>query len=329
MDPITHCVLGASCAQAPAGPGRAFPAAVLGGVSAMVPDLDSLITSPTDPLLFLEYHRHFTHALPFAPVGALICATALHRWFRVRFGFLQTYLFCLLGYASHGLLDSCTTFGTLLLWPFSDARIAWSNVAVVDPLVTAPIAALVLAAIWRRRALYARVALVWVCGYLLLGVAQGQRAAAAAAALAFDRGHDPVRLESRPALGSTLLWKTIYEYRGRYYVDAIRTGSSTRVYEGRSIAKLDVARDFPWLLPGSQQALDLERFRRLSADLLAVDADAPSTIIDLRYSLVPNEIDSLWTIELDPEADQEVHVSFVASRNTTLEQGSRLLEMTF
>ncbi|MDB2316436.1 metal-dependent hydrolase, partial [Luminiphilus sp.] len=40
----------------------------------------------------------------------------------------QVWLVALVGYATHGLLDACTTYGTMLLWPFSDARIAWSNI---------------------------------------------------------------------------------------------------------------------------------------------------------------------------------------------------------
>lgn len=31
-----------------------------------------------DPLLFLEYHRQFTYALIFIPIGGLICALVLY-----------------------------------------------------------------------------------------------------------------------------------------------------------------------------------------------------------------------------------------------------------
>src|SRR5690606_36976378 len=105
--------------------------------------------------LFMEYHRHFTHSLAFVPVGALVCAALLHRIVRGRLSFGRTYLFCLLGYGSHGLLDACTTSGTQLLWPFSGVRVAWSVVAVFDPLFTAPVLALVLLAAARRRVAWA------------------------------------------------------------------------------------------------------------------------------------------------------------------------------
>lgn len=106
--------------------GAPAQAGLLGLLCGLAPDLDVLISSSTDPLLPLEYHRQFTHSLIFIPVGGLICALVLYLLFaRHRsLSFGATYLYCTLGYATHALLDSCTTYGTLLLWPFSDMRVA-------------------------------------------------------------------------------------------------------------------------------------------------------------------------------------------------------------
>src|SRR5690606_13008368 len=112
------------------------------------------------------YHRHFTHALAFVPLGALVCAAVLHRFVRKRLRFRETYLWCFLGFASHGLLDACTTYGTLLFWPFSDVRVAFGIVAAIDPLFTLPVAALVAAAAWRNRIAYGALAVAWACAYL-------------------------------------------------------------------------------------------------------------------------------------------------------------------
>ena len=43
-------------------------------VASVAPDLDVLIRSSVDPLLFLEFHRQFTHSLVFIPIGAALCA---------------------------------------------------------------------------------------------------------------------------------------------------------------------------------------------------------------------------------------------------------------
>jgi inner membrane protein len=329
MDPVSHAALGAGCAEAPAYAQRLRIAATLGGLAALAPDLDTLITSANDPLLVLEYHRQFTHALVFAPLGALACALLLHGWARRWLIFRHTYRCCLLGYASHGLLDACTSYGTELLWPFSDARIAWSIIPVIDPLLTLPAVALVGVSLYARRARYARIAVGWALAYLAFATMQHWRAESAGLEIARQRGHTPSRLEAKPALGGVLLWKTIYEYDGRYYVDAVRTGLSPTIFPGTSTAKLELRRDFPWLDPASRQAEDIERFRRVSDDFIAVDAAVPDRVVDMRYSMVPNEIAGFWAIVVDPDRPADQHVGFVVTREWAPDQAVRLLDMLF
>jgi inner membrane protein len=333
MDPLSHAVVAASASASvqPAARGSTLPAYLLAaGLAALAPDLDVLIRSSTDPLLTMEYHRQFSHALAFVPFGALACALVVFRAVRRKLGFGQTYLACLAGYATHSLLDAFTTYGTELLWPISDARIAWSTIAVVDFMFTGPIALLVALAVAKRRARYAQLAAGWAALYLAFGALQAARATAAGAALAASRSHAPVRVEAIPALFSSLvLWKIVYEHDGRYYVDAVRTGFVTSSIAGESVAKLDVAHHFPWLDSRDQQAVDIERFRRVSGDLLAVQEDAPNRVVDLRYSLVPNEIAGFWAIVLDSSAAPNAHVGFVATRENTPRDALRLLGILF
>ena len=122
MDPLTQGALGASLAQPFSKSSHILIVGILGFLSGMAPDLDVLIRSKSDPLLFLEFHRQFTHSLIFIPIGGMICASVFHILFakRARLTFKQTYLYCTLGFATHGLLDSCTSYGTQLLWPFTN-----------------------------------------------------------------------------------------------------------------------------------------------------------------------------------------------------------------
>ncbi len=141
MDPMTQGVLGASVPQAISHKKHMVAATLFGAISGMSPDLDSLIRSDIDPLLHLEFHRQFSHSLFFIPIGSLICALVFYyllakRW---EISFKLTYLFCFLGYATHGLLDSCTSYGTQLLWPFSSERFSWNTISIVDPLFTLPL----------------------------------------------------------------------------------------------------------------------------------------------------------------------------------------------
>lgn len=313
MDPISQGVLGVAAAQAASRKPQARRAAFMGLAAGLAPDADVFISSVTDPLLSLQFHRQFTHALAFIPFGALLVALLLHPLAgRHALRFRTTYLFCLAGYATHGLLDACTSYGTQLLWPFSDLRVAWNNISIIDPLFTVPILLLVTLGIWRRSPALARCALLWAVAYLSIGVAQRDRAAAVGYDMAAARGHSVERLSAKPTFGNLLVWKIIYESEGVFFVDAVRVGLGSRHYPGASIVKLDAARDLPWLQPGSQQARDVERFRWFSGDYLALTGN--NTLTDIRYSLVPNEIEGLWGITLNPRAAPHEHVRYASRR---------------
>lgn len=324
MDPISQGTIAAVVPQAAFRWEKMRATALLGCLAGMAPDLDVFISSPDDPLLFLEYHRQFTHALVFIPVGAAIAALLLHWTVRRTLAVRESYLACLLGYATHGFLDACTSYGTQLFWPFTDYRVAWNNVSVVDPAFTVPLLLLAIVAAVRRRRVYAVIGLIWALAYLVLGVVQNQRAEAAGAELAASRGHDPQRLTAKAGFANLLVWKVVYEHDGRFYVDGVRTGAAVTVCPGSDVARLDVSRDLPWLDPATQQARDVERFRWFSDGYVALDPVVPNRVIDMRYSLVPNEIDPLWGIDLDPEGSPSRHVRFVTDRATGAAQGDAL-----
>ncbi|NND00718.1 MAG: metal-dependent hydrolase [Gammaproteobacteria bacterium] len=315
MDPLTQGVLGTSATQVVANHREKLMAGLLGFFSGAAADLDVLIKSVDDPLLALEYHRQFTHALIFIPIGALLCAGLFYGLiFRKKLTFVRTYIFCFAGYSTHALLDACTTYGTQLLWPFSDQRIAWNNVSVVDPLFTVPLMVLVGMAMLKRSHALAVSGVIYVVFYLSLGVFQNSRAENIAGQLAASRGHQPVTLGVKPSFANLIIWKSVYEYRGRFYVDGIRILLNTSVIEGSSTEKLDLARHFPWLKPTSQQARDVERFRWFSNQHLGIDPDNPQRIIDIRYSLIPNRMDGMWGVVLNRDADQGAHVKWTTTR---------------
>ena len=137
MDPITQGTVGAVLPQS-LGKKNLGIVAMLGFLSGMAPDLDIFIRSSTDPLLSLEYHRQFTHSIVFIPFGGLICAVFLYLLFKKisPFNFKKTWLYCTLGYGTHGFIVACTSYGSVLFWPFSDMRISWNNISIIDPLFT-------------------------------------------------------------------------------------------------------------------------------------------------------------------------------------------------
>lgn len=119
----------------------------------------------------------------------------------------------------------------------------------------------------------------------------------------------------------------VYETEHRYYVDAVRIGTSVKTYPGESIAKLNVSQDFPWLDLNSQQAKDIERFRWFSNGYVAQDPADEMRIIDIRYSMVPNQLSTLWSIKLEPSVDSEMHVRYETHRDNAPESRQIFLDM--
>ena len=331
MDPLSQGVLGAAAPKSVAPPEHARIAALFGFLAGMAPDLDVFIRSTADPLLFLEYHRQFTHSLIFIPFGGLLCGWLLYQLFGKRHGLsLQRSVFyCTLGYGTHALLDACTTYGTQLFWPFSDARFAWNTVSVIDPLFTVPILLLMLVSVIRRNAVLARIALAWAITYPVIGMVQRDRAEAIGWELARSRGHEPVQLEAKPSFANLILWKIVYEHNDRYYVDAVRVLTDGKLYPGDSVPKLNLERDFPWLDHQSQQARDIERFRWFSNGYVALEPGHRNRITDIRYSMLPNQVAGLWSIELSMQAGNADHVGYVVARRTSSELLDRFKAMLF
>ncbi|MEZ9470107.1 metal-dependent hydrolase [Vibrio lentus] len=329
MDPLTQGVLGASLSQSVSKKQHLVVAGVLGLLSGLAPDFDAFIRSQSDPLLALEFHRQFTHSLLFIPIGSLICALVLHPLIAKTRGlsFKQSWLYCALGYGTHALLDSCTTYGTQLFWPLTNERFAWNTISIIDPVYTLPILILLVFAIWKRDPWLARVAFLWALIYPTLGMIQRDRAEAVGWQLAQERQHTPIRLEAKPSFANILVWKVVYETEHRYYVDAVRVGTSVKTYPGESIAKLDVSLDFPWLDLNSQQAKDIERFRWFSNGYVAQDPADEMRIIDIRYSMVPNQLSTLWSIKLEPSVDSEMHVRYETHRDNAPESRQIFLDM--
>ena len=139
MDPITQGTVGAAFAQSTANKNNILRIGVIGFIAGLAPDLDVLIRSSNDPILFLEYHRQFSHSLFFIPFGSLVVTLLVFPLVKKSMSLKSVYIPSFLGYATHGLLDACTSYGTQLFWPFSNERVTWNNISIVDPLFTIPI----------------------------------------------------------------------------------------------------------------------------------------------------------------------------------------------
>jgi inner membrane protein len=331
LDPLTQGVIGAALPQSIGNKKSLGIIGILGFLSGLAPDLDVFIRSESDPILFLEFHRQFTHSLIFIPFGGLICALVLHflisKRFKIRFK--DTWIYSTLGYATHGLLDACTSYGTLLFWPFSQTRIAWNNISIIDPLFTLPLLILIVIAGLKQKRIFAVIAILWAVFYLSLGVYQKNEAIKVSKTIAKSRGHDASRINVKPSIGNILLWKSIYETQDKFYIDAIRLGWSPKIFNGESIDKINIQSAFPWLMLKSQQAKDIKRFKWFSNGYIAINPKNKNQIIDIRYSELPNEIGGLWGIEISKEKGNNNHVEYITNRTMSKTRFKIFKEMLF
>ncbi len=330
MDLVTQGVIGAAFAQSVSPKKKARLATFAGFLAGLAPDADAFIRSSEDQLLAIEFHRHFTHSLAFIPIGALIPAFITWLIIKRRSSFKSIYLFSLVGYATHGLLDACTSYGTRLLWPFSSERIAWDNIAIIDLFFTAPLLIGMIITLITRKNIYARTAVVFCLAYLCLGVFQRDRAIDYVKAVAQSRGHADVSVQAKPTFGQLVLWKTVYRYETRFYVDAVRIGTppffDTVFYEGDSAVAVDFETEFKELDKTSTLYRDIVRFNDFSSNMLIYINEEKTLIGDGRYSLLPNSINPLWGIEVD-RAKPDQHVPFLTFRNVERRKWDTFLDM--
>jgi len=303
MDPLTHIALGASLGYAGFGRRLGRHAATAGGLAAFAPDADVFISSATDPLLAIEYHRGFTHAVSFAPVGAAVVAAVwlLHRDWRTPARWLPLWLCSLVAYLSHELLDAATSYGTRLWWPFSDHRAGWDLISIIDPPITLVLLAGLVWAVVRRRPRPAAVGLAVAAAYLGFGAVQHGRAVHAVQRIAAARGHTIARLEAMPTMANNIVWRALYVHDGRIYSDRIRIGwfSAATLREGWSVPVL-AAVDLTPAEKSRDTRRSFARFAWFSEHWVARSPSDATLLADMRYSLSSEAFDPIWGIRFTP-----------------------------
>jgi inner membrane protein len=120
------------------------------------------------------------------------------------------------GFLTHVLLDCFTTYGTQVFAPFSNLRVAWGTVSVVDPLYTLPflVCLLVAARFARndsRRRLMNLLGLSWSVLYLVITVVNYNQVQRTVAEALQDQGHSHQRFLITPTIFNNVLWNVVVD----------------------------------------------------------------------------------------------------------------------
>ncbi|GGG95947.1 membrane protein [Polaribacter pacificus] len=145
MDSLTQIVLGAACGELILGKKIGNKALLFGAIGGTIPDLDVLLGALfySNSIDQLAFHRGIMHSLVFAIIAAMVLGFVVFEAYNTKKRKHSTtlkdwMLLFLFSIGTHPILDSFTPYGTQLFAPFSDVRIAFNNISVIDPFYTLP-----------------------------------------------------------------------------------------------------------------------------------------------------------------------------------------------
>jgi len=222
MDPVTHAVAGVLIGQAARDRFPTVRALIpLSALAAWMPDVDNIVTF-FGPEAYMRYHRGLTHSLL---GGALLAWLLAALTARFATGAKTSSLFILFyfGVLSHLFLDCITSYGTSIFLPFSDARVSFPAVFILDPVYTLALIGLAVAAALRpaARKKLAVAGLAVMLGWPALGYGVGQAVTAHARELLVARGGQPTAVIAQPDAFSPLWWKIIAEEGNEYVLTGL------------------------------------------------------------------------------------------------------------
>jgi inner membrane protein len=314
MDTLTHALSGALLARATApaqSDEKTLPLGrrlLIGFFAAAAPDLDYVINF-VGPVEYILHHRGLTHSIFLLPLWALLLAWLCAAIWRDR-PWKAYFGICAMGIGIHIAGDWINSFGTMMLSPFSDARIGIGTTFVIDLWFTGIILAGLLAgAAWRRSPVPAIAGLAALCGYVAFQGVLHQRAIEWGEAYAFKSGLKGAEVTAQPRPVSPFNWMVLVKdgEEVRYsLVNLARREPRRLAADAGFIARLDAVylplAEAQWVHATRFGASDAERaiaraawnqpqfaFYRWFAEhpvLLRVDAGNPSTCAwfqDLRF----------------------------------------------
>uniref|UniRef100_I2Q1Y7 Putative membrane-bound metal-dependent hydrolase n=1 Tax=Desulfovibrio sp. U5L TaxID=596152 RepID=I2Q1Y7_9BACT len=238
MDPVTHVAAGVLIGQAAK---DRFPAGrvlvPLAAFAAWMPDLDNIVTF-FGPEAYMRYHRGLTHSLLGCALLAWLLALAAGKlWRDAGTGrFFILFYICTL---SHLFLDCITSYGTGLFLPFSDMRVSFPSVYIIDPVYTLALIGLAVAGFLRpaARKRLAVAGLAVMLAWPALGFGVGHYVAGRAGTLLAAKGEAVKAIYAQPDAFAPLWWKVVADEGDEYVLTGMDLSSPDTLLPERRYRK--------------------------------------------------------------------------------------------
>ncbi len=368
MDTLTQGLLGAVTAQLGFRQRIGREATWVAGAAAVLPDLDIFIVplmrlagTESGDLYVMSYHRGLSHSLLAVPVIAAGVA-GIWWWLRRRArrnrnssarpggataespdggappGFGTLFACCFVAVLSHPLLDWCTSYGTQLLAPITNARFGIDAVPIIDVLYTPVLALTLLGCYLIRKLTGARAAtqggqgprrghratlIVGWAGFVL-----STAYLATGAAINWRLRHglpEPMRAaraEAYPQICTIFVWRVTAEDDRAWYVarhnvlfsGPLRAEDFTRIPKVENewiqrARRLPDVKTYCWFSRGQIRAT-YDRLDGLTGSRpQASAAGRPLHVVefhDMRYGILPESPEALWPLRVTFDAHGEV-----------------------
>lgn len=223
MDSLSQAVLGAATFGVVMERQIGKKALLIGAAAGTLPDLDVVARAFMDELDFMGVHRGISHSFFLTVLISPLLGYLFHRWFKAKYALKKWIFAFFLAISTHILLDCCTTYGTKVWMPFSDALVAWNTVFVIDPAYTLPLLIVCLIVAFRKRFAQGNIRILnWglavstlylVWGFVSQSIARNEfEASLAAEGLAYNE------ITVIPTPFNTILWTATAKTDDGYYV---------------------------------------------------------------------------------------------------------------
>ncbi|MEX0812114.1 MAG: metal-dependent hydrolase [Chitinophagales bacterium] len=316
MDSLSQIALGAAMGELATGRKAGNKAMFWGAVGGTIPDLDVLGAPFLDPISNLLFHRGFTHSFWFAFVMAPVLGYLLYYYYRNKapnVSLIDWIWLFFLALFTHPILDCFTTWGTQYFTPFSDYRVAFNTVFVVDPSYTVPfIICLGLAAtLHRNRPLRKHLNYLGIglsCGYILFTVVNKHFVDRKFYAAMERRNIAQYEFMSAPTPLNNILWHATVCGK-----DSIWIGYYSLFDRDDQIDFESIPRNLEWAKP-YENIRAYKVLKYVSKDFFAIDkSDSSLVFYDLRFGLIDGwnrESDEIklpfhWEILLEKDEEGE------------------------